>query len=206
MNRDLKETYDRIAEDWIADHESDTWWIAGADKFVSFLKTGDRVLDVGCAGGRKTDYLTEKGLVATGIDFSEKMIALAKKRFPKLPFFVKDIGQPLGLEEKFDGIFAQAVLLHIRKAEVKNVMARLVDQLKPGGCLYIAVKGLPAGRADEALIDGHEYGYAYQRFFSFYTLAELNGYLTDLNLRVVFNNTSSIGKVEWVEVIAQKTS
>src|SRR3989338_5343286 len=106
----LKSTYDKIAENWSEDHANDTWWIAGTEKFSSFLKKGDSVLDVGCASGLKSKYLAKKGFVVTGIDFSDKMIEFAQQRMPTGQFFVRDINEPLDFKNKFDGIFAQAVL------------------------------------------------------------------------------------------------
>jgi 2-polyprenyl-3-methyl-5-hydroxy-6-metoxy-1,4-benzoquinol methylase len=70
IDMNTRETYNRIAEDWVHDHAQDTWWIAGTDTFVSLLPDGARVLDVGCAGGVKAQYLTDKGLHVVGIDNS----------------------------------------------------------------------------------------------------------------------------------------
>jgi trans-aconitate methyltransferase len=203
MADDLKATYNRIAADWNEDHKNDIWWIAGADKLVSFLKTGNHVLDVGCAGGVKTEYLAQKGLVVTGLDFSEAMIALAKKSFPNNTFLIKDINEPLALDDKFDGIFAQAVLLHVAKTNIKAVLARLVAQLKPGGYLYVAVKKSRHGEPEELLVKENGYGYEYERFFSFYSPDELKGYLTDLHLNIVFEDISSIVRTVWYQVIAK---
>ncbi|MDP2693084.1 MAG: class I SAM-dependent methyltransferase, partial [bacterium] len=134
---DLKSTYNYIAEDWTKDHENNTWWIAGTDKFASYLKQGESVLDVGCASGMKSGYLTKKGFVVTGVDFSDKMIELAQKRMPSRFFFVRDINEPLNLKSKFDGIFAQAVLLHIPKNNIKKALGNLLELLKPNGYIYI---------------------------------------------------------------------
>lgn len=200
---DLKSTYNRIAEDWNEDHKDDTWWISGTDKFSSFLKKGDSVLDVGCAGGLKSEYLTQKGFVLTGIDLSEKMIELAQKRLPSRLFFVRDINEPLNLKDRFDGVFAHAVLLHIPKKNIKNVLTHLVEVLNPEGYLYIAVKRLKDGLAEEQFIKENDYGYDYERFFSFYALDELKTYLEDLKLKIVHSDITSIGNTEWIQVIGK---
>src|SRR3989344_8338892 len=118
---DLKSTYNRIAKDWMQDHHGDTWWVEGTDKYLSFLDPNASVLDVGCGAGVKSKYITSKGFRVTGIDFSEEMIALAKADVSTASFAVKDIKQSLGFEQEFDGVFAQAVLLHIPKKEVSEV-------------------------------------------------------------------------------------
>lgn len=114
---DLKETYNKIARDWFNDHHQDIWWVGGTEKFVSILPTNAQILDVGCGAGVKMRYLKEKGLQAQGIDFSEEMISIAKEEDPTGVYTVKDILHPLDMEQKFDGVFAQAVLLHVPKLD-----------------------------------------------------------------------------------------
>ena len=43
---------------------------------------GDRVLDSGCANGRLFEVLKEKEIDYFGIDISEKLIEIAKKKYP----------------------------------------------------------------------------------------------------------------------------
>src|SRR5258708_3413568 len=162
---DLKDTYNKIAKDWNKDHKIDTWWNVGTVKFTSYLKKGDSILDVGCAGGMKSEFLANQGFAITGIDLSDEMIKIAKDRMPNGEFYVKDITQPLGLDNQFDGVFAQAVLLHISKKDIRKVLKNLLNLLKTGGHLYIAVKQLREGEKDEQVVQENDYGYEYERFF-----------------------------------------
>lgn len=204
MSDDLKSTYNRIAQDWFKDHQEDTWWVNGTDKFISFFNPGSLILDVGCGVGVKSKYLITKGLKVVGIDFSEKMIEIAQKEVPSAIFSVADIIKPLKLKEKFDGIFVQAVLLHIPKKNIKEVLHNLVNSLKPGGYLYIAVKGLKEGQPEEQIIKESDYGYEYERFFSFYTPEELHEYIKELGMDIVYKDIVSVGNTNWIQVIAQK--
>ena len=203
---DLHQTYNRIAEDWNKDHANDTWWNMGTNHFLSLLKPGSRILDVGCAGGIKTKYLVGHGMNAEGIDFSESMIEIAKRTYSEIPFEVMDIydiSRTVGL---FDGIFVQAVLLHIPKTDVLRVVRGLIEKLNPGGLLYVAVKEQREGNPEEALVTENDYGYDYQRFFSFYTLEELERLMTQAGLNVVYANISPIGSTRWIEMIGKKTA
>ena len=56
----LKETYNKIAEQWRRDHQSDDWWVLGTDKFISLLPNGATVLDVGCGAGTKSKHFSVK--------------------------------------------------------------------------------------------------------------------------------------------------
>ncbi len=201
---DLKETYDRIAEDWFKDHQEDTWWVDGTDAFISFLKPKSLVLDVGCGAGTKSTYLLDKGLEVVGIDFSEKMIEIAKREVPLATFKVMDIKDMGELQESFDGILAQAVLLHIPKAEVVGVINGLKNKLKDGGYLYIAVKERrPESKEEEVKVED-DYGYRYERFFSYFTLPEIQKHLSDTGMNICYENVARSGKTEWIQVIARK--
>lgn len=52
---------------------------------------GEKVLDLGCGYGFFTDYFRSIGADAIGIDGSEKMIELARNRYPIAEFSVMDI-------------------------------------------------------------------------------------------------------------------
>jgi 2-polyprenyl-3-methyl-5-hydroxy-6-metoxy-1,4-benzoquinol methylase len=139
-NKKLKSTYNTIAKEWHESHKSDDWWQEGTDKFISYLEKDASILDVGCGGGTKSRYLTDKGFNVVGIDFSENMINIASAEVPKAKFQVLDVNDIDKLDENFEGIFMQAVLLHIPKKEVDEVLRKAVSKLNPGGYLYIAVK------------------------------------------------------------------
>src|SRR3989344_3181442 len=164
---DLRETYNRIAEDWHKDHKQDNWWVEGTNKFVSLLKPNSLVLDAGCGAGNKSKYLIGKGL-------------------------------------KVDGIFMQAVLLHIHKKDAKKTIKKLLDKLKLGGYLYIAVKEKKSGGADEEIKTENDYGYPYERFFSYFTLDEIKNLMKELELEISYENISSFGHTRWIQVIGKK--
>lgn len=200
----LKDTYNKISNDWYSDHKSDDWWVEGTDIFISMLKNGSTVLDVGCGAGVKSKYLFEKGLTVTGIDFSEKFIEIAKNNVPGAQFFVMDMKEASSLGTKFDSIFAQASLLHIPKKEIRGVLAILVNQLRVGGYLYIAVKGLRPGGKEEEIVKENDYGYDYERFFSFFSMDELKGYLSELKLSIVYENSKIVGRTNWLQIVGKK--
>ncbi len=200
----LKETYNRIAEDWFKDHKSDDWWVDGTNKFLSFLSSGDNILDAGCGAGVKSKYLKESGFNVTGIDFSEKFIEIAKREVPEVEFQVMDLRNTDKLNQKFNGVFAQASLLHISKSEIVTVIGKLVSILKPEGYFYVAVKGVHDGSKEEDVVKENDYGYEYERFFSYYTMSELENYLNQQNLNIVYKNSKLNGRTDWLQIIGQR--
>ncbi len=207
-NNNLKNTYNKIAEDWNKDHEKDDWWFEGTDKYISYFNKGDSILDVGCAGGIKSKYLIDKGLKVTGIDFSEKFIEIAKKEVPNGDFTVMDVNDINKIEKSFDGIFIQAVLLHIPKEEVEGVLKKALEKLNDGGYLYVAVKEKEEGGIDEEIKKENDYGYEYERFFSYYSKEEIETYFKNLGLEIVFENEAlpsvATRKTNWLQIIGRK--
>lgn len=199
---ELRDTYNRIAEDWSKDHKDDDWWVEATNHFVSLLPPGGRVLDVGCGAGIKTRYLVSKGLKVLGIDFSEKFVEIAQREVSTAEFRLLDMRNVEELGESFDGVFAQASLLHIPRAEVGEMVARLASVLKPAGYLYIAVKGV--NEKEEDVVQENDYGYEYERFFSFHRMGELEEHVKKADLEVVYVNTTTVGKTNWLQIIAKK--
>jgi SAM-dependent methyltransferase len=201
----LKDTYNRIAHDWYNDHKADEWWVDGTDTFVSFIKGNKEVLDVGCGAGVKSKYLSSKGLNITGIDFSEKLIEIANREVPNVRFQVLDMKDVSHLSTQFDGIFAQASLLHIPKKEISGVLTGLVSCLVSGGYMYVAVKGMRPNGKEEEVLKENDYGYEYERFFSYFTMDELKKYFHDLKLSIVYENSELVGRTTWLQIIGKKS-
>lgn len=71
------------------------------------IPEGSRVLELGCGLGDLLYSL--KPSYGVGIDFSEKMIEKAKKRYPEIDFYIYD-AQKVKIEEKFDYIIISDLL------------------------------------------------------------------------------------------------
>ncbi len=200
---DLKETYNKIANDWVADHNTDTWWQEGAEYFLSLIPKESTILDVGCAGGTKTTFITDRGYKVTGIDFSEEMITIARQQYSNSTFEVLDMYNLDSMSQTFDGVFVQASLLHIPKDRVMEVLTKMKDRLNDGGLLYVAVKGM-RGDVEEEIKTENDYGYDYQRFFSYFSLEELKRYFTDLGLEIVWEGNKTSLDTRWLQIIGRK--
>jgi len=200
----LKETYNRIAKDWHQDHKEDDWWIKGTDKFISLLRPDSLVLDVGCGAGIKSKYLINKGLKVVGIDFSEKMIEIAEQEVPLGDFLILDLDEADKLDSSFDGIFMHAVLLHISKREAEEKIEKIAKKLKTGGYLYIGVKEKRPQDAEEEIVVENDYGYNYERFFSYFTLNEIESYLKNAGFEIVFSEVVPLKSGNRIQVIGKK--
>lgn len=73
---------------------------------------GKSVLDVGCGVGRYAHFYREMPVAYMGMDSSEEMLGVARKRYPELPLFH---GSAFDLSEfpEADTVIATAVLIHL---------------------------------------------------------------------------------------------
>ncbi|HUW72183.1 MAG TPA: methyltransferase domain-containing protein [Candidatus Humimicrobiaceae bacterium] len=132
-----KEDYNLIAEDF-----SRTRWNIWSEFniFRDFIKEGDKILDVGCGNGRLLKILKDKKIKYTGVDVSEKLLEIAKKRYPQNNFLVADNLNLPFLDNNFDKVFSVAVLHTIPSEDLrKKAISELKRVLKPGGLLFITV-------------------------------------------------------------------
>lgn len=152
--------YDAQAEAFARDTAgADVSAILGA--FVELLPAGAHVLDWGCGTGRDSRALLDMGFAVTSTDASQAMCRTAEELFGvnvRCERF-----DDLQAEDEFDGIWACASLLHVRKRDLPAVLGKAHRALKPGGVLYASFKygafeGMRGGRwftdlDEEALAD-----------------------------------------------------
>ncbi|AZZ99274.1 class I SAM-dependent methyltransferase [Pseudoalteromonas sp. R3] len=66
--------------------------IAQHQKAIRFVKQRGNALDISCGcTGRFIELLVNEGFKPSGIDISEKMLALAKRKHPDITFVQGDI-------------------------------------------------------------------------------------------------------------------
>lgn len=131
-----KKTYDLIAEDF-SDTRNRVWpeMKVLVDKYV---KTGGKILDIGCGNGRLVQVLPDD-IEYLGIDGSEGLVTEANKIKNNIDFRVLDILEleKLG-EDKFNIIFMFAVFNHLPSEKLRlKVLEDIKKLLKPGGLLMM---------------------------------------------------------------------
>jgi len=134
---DVRQGYDNIAEDFSRTRKS-VW--EEFKPLADYVKTGDRVLDLGCGNGRLAELFNEKSISYSGLDISEKLIDIAKKRYPEQDFQVFG-GLKIPFEDNyFDKVFCISVLFHIPGRELREEFLREVKRvLRPDGKLILSV-------------------------------------------------------------------
>lgn len=105
-----------------------------------YVIAGEKILDLGCGNGRLFEVLQNKKVDYIGVDNSEKLIEIAKKKFPKARFQTADTLNLPFPNNFFDKIYSIAVLHHIPSKEFRLQFLREAKRvLKPEGFLILTV-------------------------------------------------------------------
>ena len=100
---------------------------------------GDRgpVADLGCGPGRMTNFLSQLGVDAFGIDLSPKMIEQAKKAYPELRFEVGSMGELDLPDGELAGVLAYFSTHHSPSEYRAIIFGEFHRVLAPGGHLML---------------------------------------------------------------------
>jgi 2-polyprenyl-3-methyl-5-hydroxy-6-metoxy-1,4-benzoquinol methylase len=180
--------YDQIALPYSINLERHTP-IADLEKFISMMPTGAHVLDIGCAAGRDSTYLAKNGCVVTGIDLSDKLLAIAKEKYPHIDFQHMDARDMTFKHEAFDGIWANSILPVLQRRDAHVVLTQAYLLLKPKGVLFMRVK---QGEGEAEISDALSGGVT--RNFTFYKPKELVEMLEDTGFLIDHLYSIDVGK------------
>lgn len=129
--------YNQKADEFV----SSTFHIEMMELYKPFIKhLPDRacILDLGCGSGRDALAFKNFGYKVEAIDYSEELVAKAKQltgiNVRQQSFYELDE------QDKYDGLWACASLLHCERECLPDVMLRLLKALKVNGVLYMSFK------------------------------------------------------------------
>lgn len=154
-------------------HTAETNHIQLIRKFAKHI-TGKRVLDLGCGPGHHSTVFSQLGFQVTGVDYSEQMIAQAKKDNSdnSVKFIVGDMLRlsELFQPQSFDAVWAAASVIHIPEDNIEKVLQGVATIAVPNACVFISLKsgtGTHIVREDQYLN-----GMVVQREFTFWNKEE----------------------------------
>lgn len=107
-------------------------------RFLCHIKDGGRILDVGCGSGRDSIYFQKAGYQVTAFDGSITMVEHARK------ILGKDVSlctfEDFETDQKFDGIWAVASLLHVPRNDIDQIIKKFVGFLNHSGIFLMSFK------------------------------------------------------------------
>lgn len=98
---------------------------------------GDRVLDLGCATGAVTHFLSTFGCRPVGVDLSRLAVDTARSLFPDLSFEQADVAALPFPEASFDKAVAADLVEHLEDDTFRTMLAEAQRVLVPGGTLSL---------------------------------------------------------------------
>ena len=173
-------------------------------EFIKLLPPKSLVLDVGCAGGRDSRKFIEANKNVIGIDVVDEFLKEAKKRVPQAKFIKMDVMELDFPNNFFEAIWAQAVLLHFDKRDVKKILKKFFKILKENGKLHIGVKRGNGNKIiKEKLVENN------QRLFTLFYKNELGYLIKEAGFKIIASRiyTDDLGKhTKWISIWGEKPS
>lgn len=108
---------------------------------IDFLGNKENIhaVELGCGDGRDAAEIVQRVVKYNGMDISEGMLRVARRRLPDIDFMQADVANYV-FPKDIDIVYAFASLLHSPKEEVQDVLSRAHQALRPGGIFYISLK------------------------------------------------------------------
>jgi SAM-dependent methyltransferase len=165
------------------------------DDFISLLPAGGNILEIGSAQGRDARYFAQKGFKVVCTDvIPEALQKLSDEGFETAEFDFRD--QPKSeWTNKFDGFFANAVLLHAPPEVLENALTNIATILKNEG---VAAFSLKTGEGEEITTEKMDA----PRYFHYHTEPEIRNVIKKLPFEIVSLAHNVEGK--WLHVIMRK--
>ena len=143
---DVPRIYERRAAAYDAARSRSLFEAGWLERLRAALPAGGRVLDLGCGTGEPVGrWLAERGFHVIGLDLSEAMLDIARRRRPDGDWRRGDM-RDFELGGTVDGIVAWDSFFHLSPAEQRSCIGRMARHLGPGGSVLLTV-GPRAGTA-----------------------------------------------------------
>ena len=197
-------TYNSIAKKYQEIFQDDFSEKKYYDKFLKIIN-GKKILDIWSWIWIYTNYIYEQNFDILGIDFSDEMLKIAKKRYPNISFLKMEITD-IQLNDKYDGIVCANSLFHIKKSDINKVLNKFYELLVPEGkILFILLSWQGEWFQKEPLNEN------LLTFVNFYSMNEFSEILNKVWFSVIYENIETVNN-SWelwhnkMVFIAKKTS
>jgi ubiquinone/menaquinone biosynthesis C-methylase UbiE len=170
------------------------------------------MLEAGCGPGRESRLLMDRGherglqIQVTAVDISKGLLAIAKERNPDVTYEEADFRSLPFEPATFDGLLSHASMVHLETEEdVRKTLSEFFRVLKPGAVAFIKVKMKTDEATTEVVSDSFV---KHDRFMRYYTVEELQTFLTEAGFEVVSHYTKDDSRgrdeVKWIHMYGRK--
>ncbi len=167
-------------------------WI---DDFLHHIPKGGTIIEIGAAYGRDSDYMKKVGYKVVCTDIAEPALEkLHAKGYETHYYDVRDEPND-DFRLRFNGYFANAVLLHLTPDAFKQALVHAYDMLKHGGVAAFSVK---IGEGEEVTTRKMDA----PRYFRYYYKPELEALIGELPFDVL--QLAYTRDEKWIVAILRK--
>lgn len=106
--------------------------------FLALLPPLASILELGCGAGSDTAEMLARGFDVRATDGSPEMAAVASKRLGRTVETL--LFHELDEVEAYDGVWANACLLHVPRDELADILRLIRRALKPAGAFFASYK------------------------------------------------------------------
>jgi SAM-dependent methyltransferase len=106
--------------------------------FLALLPPRASILELGCGAGSDTAEMLARGFEVRATDGSPEMAAVASKRLGRTVETL--LFHELDEVEAYDGVWANACLLHVPRDELAGILRLIWRAMKPAGAFFASYK------------------------------------------------------------------
>lgn len=187
-------TYENILDKYIQTrHWEVTWksklWI---DKILSYIKKTAKILEIGTWSGRDANYIENLWYSVQRSDATNAFIEYNKKQWKNI---IKLDILNLDIQEKYDLVFANAVLMHFREEEIEKIFSDIHNVLNDE---WIFAFNVQKGYGEE-FKDHKEW---WPRFYKYRQTEEIKNNILKSWFEILYIETSDDNRM--IQIISKK--
>jgi ubiquinone/menaquinone biosynthesis C-methylase UbiE len=191
----IRQVYDQIAARFAEDHAvMPAEVVEAGEQFLALRRVMGPVLELGCGAGRDLAWLEGRGCQLVGADLSAGMLAEARGR-ARADLCQAEMGTLCFAAASFAGLWCNAALLHLPRAEAPGALAEMYRVLSPGAPLFLRLQ-LGDGEAWETRPNRPA------RLFTRYQEGELKSLLQTAGFSIHEIQTSQVESRAWLHALA----
>lgn len=197
------ESYERIAREYAEgtakSADGSGYAGQGVRRLVAAMPSGGTVLEVGSGAGWDADYVESLGARVRRTDVTQAFIdfqAERGKRVDRLDLATDELGGP------YDAVMAMAVLQHLDRGLLPELLRKFAAALVPQG-LFLTAVPLGSGEHWEEGESGNSY------FTVLRTETEFTGHLEDAGFGITWRfstDDDDSARARWLMLLARKAS
>ena len=129
---DYADSYDAIVRHVPNEREQ-----ASLKRLVAIAGTAGQILEVGSGAGYDADFLEGLGVKVRRTDATKRFLELQAARGKHgefLDLLTDDLGGP------YDAVLALAVLIHVPRDQIDQVLGKIARSLRPGGAFLVSMR------------------------------------------------------------------